>query len=140
MVSQITVPLGDIYHHNPSISSHPLYIRNLQLLTLFHPLINENSYKYHKPQMNNLAQPLPGLPVKWKGLESSALGVHLILKVQLAAASVDVERVKLDPHAPVAHDDLVAEVEEEHDWRGKVVLEEVFGIGRCSDGLESLLA
>jgi hypothetical protein len=66
----------------------------------------------------------------WKGLECSALGVHLVLEVQLAAASVDVERVKLNPKAPIAHDDLVTEVEEEHDWRGEVVLEKYFGVRR----------
>jgi hypothetical protein len=78
--------------------------------------------------------------VTWKGLEGSALGVHLILEVQLVAASVDVERVKLDPRAPVTHDELVAEVEEKHDWHGKVVLEEDFSIGGCSNGLEIWLA
>jgi len=89
---------------------------------------------------DNLAQPRPGLLVRRKGLESSALSIHLFLEIQLAAASVDIDRVKLDPHAPVAHDELVAEIEEEHDGRGKVVLEEGLGVGRSSDGLEISLA
>ena len=74
--------------------------------------------------------------MRWKCLEGSALGVHLLLEVQLVAASVDVECVKLDPQAPITHDELVAEVEEKHDWHGKVVLEEDLSIGGCSNGLE----
>lgn len=130
MVSQITVPLGDIYHRNPPISSHRYYFT---LLSKQIRIVNHNC-------KDNLAQPRPGLLVKRKGLEGSALGVHLLLEIQLAAASVDVDRVELDPRAPVAHDELVAEVEEEHDRRGKVALEEGFGAGSCSDGLEILLA
>jgi hypothetical protein len=87
-----------------------------------------------------LAQPRPGLLVKGKGLEGSALGVQLILEIQLAASSIDVDGVELDIQAPVAHNELVAKVEEEHNGRSKVVLEEGFGVGRCSDGLEILLA
>jgi hypothetical protein len=68
-------------------------------------------------------------------MERSTLGVHLLLEVQLAAASVDIERVELDPHTPVAHDDLVAEVEEEHDGRGEVVLEEDLRVRAASQGL-----
>jgi hypothetical protein len=78
--------------------------------------------------------------VKGKGLEGSALGVHLFFEIQLAASSINVDSVELDPQAPVAHNDLVAEIEEEHDGRGKVVLEEGFSVGRCSDGLDILLA
>ena len=78
--------------------------------------------------------------MKRKGLEGSALGVHLFLEIQLAASSIDVEGVELDPQAPVAHNELVAEVEEEHDGRSKVILEEGFGVGRCSYRLEILLA
>jgi len=74
--------------------------------------------------------------VKGKGLEGSALGVQLILEIQLAASSIDVDGVELDIQAPVAHNELVAKVEEEHNGRSKVVLEEGFGVGRCSDGPE----
>lgn len=70
--------------------------------------------------------------------ERRALGVHLILEVQLAATSVDVECVKLDPQAPVAHDDLVAEVEEEHDGRGEVILEEDLRVRGSSEGLYTI--
>jgi hypothetical protein len=78
--------------------------------------------------------------VRRKGLKGSSLGIHLFLEIQFATASIDVERVELDPEAPVAHDDLVAEVEEEHDGRGKVVLKEGLSVGTSSNGLEILLA
>ena len=102
-------------------------------------LAKEISFINHS-RKDNLAQPRPYPPVNGKSLESSALGIHLLLEIQLAAAGINIDRVELDPRAPVAHDELVAEVEEEHDGRSKVVLEEGFGVGRCSDGLEILLA
>jgi hypothetical protein len=138
MVSQITVPLGNIYHRNPPISSHH-YIYGISSFLHYFTPCKRKSYSLTE-RNDSLAQPRPGLLVEGKGLECSALSVHLILEIQLAAASVDVESVELDPHAPVAHDDLVAKVEEEHNGRTKVVLEEYFSIRSSSNGLEILLA
>jgi hypothetical protein len=74
--------------------------------------------------------------VRRQRFEGSTFGIHLFLEIQLTTARINVDGVEFDPQAPIAHHNLVADVEEDDDRRGEVVLKEDLGIWSTSNGLE----
>ena len=80
---------------------------------------------YLKPELEAL------LP-EWEGLVGGALGVHLLLEIQLAASLININGAEIDTELEAAGGgkdiDLVAEEEHENNWAGQVSDEEGLGV------------
>lgn len=84
----------------------------------------------------NLEPEVPDLLPDGQRAVRSALGLHLLVQVELAAPGIDVDAVKMDTEFEGAAVDLVADEEEDDDGTGKVVLEEALGVEvRAADRL-----
>ncbi len=79
-----------------------------------------------------LEQELNDLLPEWKKLIGGALGIHLLLEVELATSLVNINGVEVDTEPPASDGDLTVDLvaEEEYDDNdtGKVVDEEYLGI------------
>ena len=71
---------------------------------------------------------LEALLPEWEGLVSGALGVHLLLEVQLAASLININGAEIDTELEAAGGgkdvELVTEEEHENNWAGQVSDEE----------------
>lgn len=91
-------------------------------------------------QRRHLEPEVPDLLPEGHRLVRSALGLHLLAEVELAAAVVDVDGGEVDAELEGAGVDLVADEEEDDDGAGEVALEEALGVEvGSSDGLGGLL-
>lgn len=91
-------------------------------------------------QRRTLEPEVPDLLPEGHRLVRSALSLHLLAEVELAAAGVDVDGGEVDANLEGAGVDLVADEEEDDDGAGEVALEEALGVEiGSSDGLSGLL-
>lgn len=78
--------------------------------------------------MVTLKPELEALLPEWEGPVGGALGLHLLLEVQLAASLINIDGAEVDTPLEAAsggkHVDLVAEEEHENNWAGQVSNEE----------------
>lgn len=102
---------------------------------------NSTSTEHKRPACDSrrtsaLEPEVPDLLPHGQGAVRSALGLHLLAEVELAAPGVDIDGAEVDAEFEGAAVDLVADEEEDDDGAGEVALEEAFGIEiGTADGL-----